>query len=66
MNSWPCFNSLIEFNETIFSISPLFLVTSKERSVPPLKNFIFELFLKIFFKLVKDFGAKYFLFLKDK
>ena len=27
------------------------------------KNFMFELFFKILFKLVKDFGAKYFFFL---
>ena len=49
---------LIEFNEIIVLISFLNLVTSRERSVPPLKIFEFGYFFNIFLKFKIVFGAK--------
>ena len=55
-------NSLIAFKDIIFLISLRALVTSNERSVPPLKNFDSGLFFIIVFNSFIVLGAKYFLF----
>ena len=55
------FNFSIEFNEIIVLISFLNFVTSRERSVPPLRIFASGYLFNIFFKLLIVFGAKNFL-----
>ena len=53
------FNFSIELREIIVLSCFLNLVTSRERSVPPLKIFALGYFFNIFFKLTIVFGAKY-------